>query len=79
MANSGRRWSNTFALAAYHHAVAVLEAPDAAGGADVHEVEVMLMQHLGTGDGVAEVGVTTVNEDIAGAEERGSGSGFAGW
>ena len=52
-------------LAADHHAVAVLESPHAAGDADVQVVEAERRVFLGAADGVAEVRVRAVDQDVA--------------
>ncbi len=61
-------------LAADHHAVAALQAPDAAAGADVDVVDALRRQLLGAPDVVDVVGVAAVDEDVARLEKCGSRS-----
>ena len=58
-------------LAADHHAVAALQAPDAAAGADVDVVDALGGEFLRAADVVDVVGVAAVDEDVA-AFEKGS-------
>ena len=58
-------------LAADHQAVAALEAPDAAAGADVDVVDAALGQRGRARDVVAVVGVAAVDDDVARLEQRG--------
>ena len=57
-------------LAADHHAVAALEAPDAAAGADIDIVDALGRQLLRAADVVDVVGVAAVDQDVAGLEMR---------
>ena len=52
-------------VAADHHAVAALEPPDAARGADVDIVDALLAQRLGAADVVLVEGVAAVDDDVA--------------
>ena len=56
------------ALAADHHAIAALEAPDAAAGADVDIVDALGRQLLGAADVVDVIGIAAVDQDIAALE-----------
>ena len=55
-------------LAADHHAIAALQAPDAAAGADVDIVDALGRQLLGAADVVDVVGVAAVDQDVAALE-----------
>ena len=55
-------------LAADHLAVAALESPDAAAGADVHVVNAFRAEFLGAADVVVVIGIAAVDEDVAGFE-----------
>ena len=57
-------------LAADHQAVAAVLAGDAAAGADVDVVLVVLGKLVGPADIVAVVGVAAIDDDVAGLEER---------
>ena len=52
-------------LAADHHAIAALQAPDAAAGADVDVVDALGRQLLGPADVVDVIGVAAVDQDVA--------------
>ena len=52
-------------FAADHHAIAALEAPDAARGADIDIVHAFLAQGLGTADVVLVEAVAAVDDDVA--------------
>ena len=58
-------------LAADHQAVAALEAPHAAGGADVEVVEALCLQLAGAADVVLPEGVAAVDDGVAGREQPG--------
>ncbi len=58
------------ALAADHQAVAVLQAPDAAGHAGVDEGDALGGQAVGVGLGQAVVGVPPFHDDVAGFQPR---------
>src|SRR6187402_1197360 len=51
-------------LAADHHAIATVEAPDSAGGADVDIVDAALLQRLAATDVVLPERVAAVDDDI---------------
>src|SRR5262249_52941819 len=53
---------------ANHHAVAALQAPDAAAGANINVVDAAFFQFLRTPHVVLEVGIAAVNDDVAGFE-----------
>ena len=57
-------------VAADHHAVALFQAPDAARGADIDEVEALGCGFSVAADGILVVGVASVNEGVAGGEMR---------
>jgi hypothetical protein len=57
-------------LAADHQAVAAVQAPDAAAGADVHVVQAVLFQRLRPGDVVQVVRVAAVDHHIVGLQQR---------
>ena len=57
-------------LAADHHAVAALEAPDAAARPDVDVVDALRRQLLGAPDVVDVVRVAAVDQDVSLLEER---------
>ncbi len=63
---------------AEHHAVAALESPDAAAGADVNVVNAFVAEHLRAADVVFEIGIAAVDEDVAGFHllRDGLGGGF---
>ena len=52
-------------VAADHHAIAALDAPDAAGGADVEIMDAALFQFLAAADVVLPEGVAAVDDDVA--------------
>jgi hypothetical protein len=56
-------------VAADHHAIAALDAPDAAGGADVDIVDAALLQRLAAADVVLPEGVAAVDDDVAGLHQ----------
>src|SRR5262249_59379489 len=51
-------------LAADHHAVAALQSPDAAAGADVHVMNAIGRQLLGAADVVDVVWIAAVGQDV---------------
>jgi hypothetical protein len=55
-------------LAADHHAVAAIEAPDAAARADVDIVDALGFQFLRAPDVVDAIGIAAVDQDVAGLE-----------
>ncbi len=57
-------------LAADHHAVAALQAPDAAAGSDVHVVDSLCGKFLRPPDVVDVVGIAAVDEDVARLQKR---------
>ena len=65
VAKIGSRRLHDLRLAADHHAVAALQAPDAAAGADVDVVDALRREFLGAADVVDVVGVAAVDEDVA--------------
>ncbi len=52
-------------LAADHHAIAALQPPDAAAGADIDIVDALGRQFLGAADVVDVVGIAAVDQDVA--------------
>ena len=56
-------------VAADHHAIAALDAPDAAGGADVDIVDAARLQRLAAADVVLPEGVAAVDDDVAGFQQ----------
>jgi hypothetical protein len=54
--------------AADHHAIATLQTPDPAACPDVHIMDLLRGEFLGTADVVHIVGVAAVDEDVAGLE-----------
>ena len=52
--------------AADHHAVAALQAPDAAAGADIDVMNSFVLEHLRAANVVFEIGIAAVDEDVAG-------------
>ena len=58
-----------FLVAAHHHAVTALEAPDAAGCPDVDVVDAFRLQLFGASYVVLVEAVATVDDDVALAEE----------
>ena len=57
-------------VAADHHAIAALEAPDAARRADIDIVDALLGQRLGAADVVLVEGVAAVDDDVVRLEQR---------
>ena len=57
-------------LAADHHAVAALQPPHAAAGADIDVVDALGRQFLGAPDVVDVIRIAAVDEDVAGLEQR---------
>src|SRR5438132_871264 len=57
-------------LAPDHQAIAALQPPDAAAGPDVHVVDALLSELSRTPDVVDVIGITAVDEDVAGREMR---------
>src|SRR5262245_19993895 len=55
---------------ANHHAVAALQAPDAAAGADINVVDPLRHQLVGAADVIYVVRVAAVDEDVAALEVR---------
>jgi hypothetical protein len=58
-------------LAADHLAIAALEAPDAAAGADVDVMNALGGEFLGAANVVDVIGIAAVDHDVAGFELRG--------
>ena len=58
-------------VAADHHAIAALDAPDAAAGADVDVVDARCLQRLAAADVVLLEGVAAVDDDVAGLHQLG--------
>ncbi len=58
-----------FLVAAHHHAIAALEAPDAAGCPDVDVVDAFVLQLLRPADIVLVEAVPAVDDDVALAEQ----------
>jgi hypothetical protein len=56
-------------IAADHHAVTALQAPDAAGSADVDVVQAFFGEGLGAANVVLIVGVAAVDDGVAGFEQ----------
>src|SRR5213083_1844877 len=54
-----------FGVAADHHAIAALEAPHAAAGADVDVMDAAGLQRLGTSDVVLVERIAAVDNDVA--------------
>ncbi len=54
-----------FLRPADHHAIAALEPPDAAGGADIDVMRALLGQRLGAADVVLVEAVATIDDDVA--------------
>src|SRR5258708_11370551 len=52
-------------VAADHHAIAALDAPDAAGGANIEIMDAVLLQRLAAADVVLPESVAAVDDDIA--------------
>src|SRR5262250_2063300 len=52
-------------LAADHHAIAALDAPDAAGGPDIEIVDAALLQRLAAAHVVLPEGVAAIDDDVA--------------
>ena len=59
---------HNFIFAADHLAVAALQSPHAAAGADVHVVQTFRGQFLGTADVINVVGISAVDKDVAAFE-----------
>ena len=57
-------------LAADHHAIAALESPDAAAGANIDIVDLLRRQFLGAADVVDIVGIAAVDDDVTGIKQR---------
>ena len=57
-------------FAADHHAVAALETPDAAAGADVHVVDALRGELLRAPDVVDVVRIAAVDQDVVLLEQR---------
>ena len=58
-------------VAADHLAIAALDAPDAAGGADIHVGQPLRLQGGGPADVVLEHRVAAVDDRVAGLEQAG--------
>ena len=67
---SARAAATRLLVAADHHAVADLEAPDAAGGADVDVVDARSVELGGAAHVVVPVGVAAVDDRVARVEQR---------
>src|SRR6267142_4692100 len=61
---------NHFVFAADHLAIAAVESPDAAAGADIDIVNPLGLQFFGAANVVDVIGVAAVNQDVAGREFR---------
>ena len=73
----GSRLLDYLRLAANHHAVAALQAPDAAAGADVDVVDALRREFFGAPDIVDVIGISPVDEDVTGLKRRHEvGDGF---
>ena len=70
VAKIGSRRLHRGRLAADHHAIAALQPPDAAAGADVDVVDAVARQLLGSADVVDVVGIAAVDDDVAAFEMR---------
>ena len=57
--------------AADHQAIAAVEAPDAAAGADIDIAQALRLQPRRLVDGVVIVGIAAVDDDVAGLQQRG--------
>ncbi len=68
VAKIGSRRFDHVLFAADHHAVAALEAPDAAAGAYVHVVNLFRGEFLGAADVVYVIGIAAVDQNVAGFE-----------
>jgi hypothetical protein len=53
-----------------HQAVAALESPDAAAGADIDVVDVFLGEFGGAAEVVDVVGVAAVDQNVVGLQQR---------
>ena len=56
-------------VAADHHAIAALDAPDAAAGADVDVMDAALLQRLAAADVVLPERVAAIDDDVAGLHQ----------
>ncbi len=62
-----------FFRAADHHAVAALQTPDAAAGADVDVVNAFFLELCGAANVIFEIRVAAVDEDVARLHALGQG------
>ena len=81
---NGIQLLDDFLRAADHHAVAAVESPDPAAGADIHVVNTFLLELVGAANVIFEIGVAAVDEDVAGLHALGEGidgllGRVAGW
>ena len=53
-----------------HHAIAAIEPPHTAAGADINVVDALCFQRIGTPYVVFEHGIPTIDNDIAFSEQR---------
>jgi hypothetical protein len=67
------RGAHGLGIAADHHAVTALQAPDAAGSADVDVVQAFFRQGFGAADVVLIEGVAAVDDGIAGFQQFAQG------
>src|SRR5205085_11976802 len=56
-------------VAADHHAVAALDTPDAAAGADVDIVDALFVERLAAPDVVLPKSVAAIDDDVAGLQQ----------
>jgi hypothetical protein len=57
-------------LAADHHAVTALEAPDTAAGADIDVIKILAGEFMSPPDVVDVIGVAAIDEDVPCVQER---------
>ena len=70
------QWVQTFhfvGVTADHHAITTLQAPHAAGGADVDVFQAFLRQGLGTTDVVLIEGIAAVDDHVTGFQQLAQG------
>src|SRR6267378_425640 len=68
---NGIKMADSIIFAANHLAVAALQSPHAAAGADINIVNAFCRKLLGAANIIDVIGVATVDDDIAGFQLRG--------
>src|SRR5690242_18134114 len=60
-----------FAVSADHHAIAALEAPNAAARSDIEIADALGIEQLGMGHVLLDTGIAAIDQGVAGLEKSG--------